>query len=114
MNLEQIGSFRLTTLLLVMNKIFVSIIVNQTYLSYNNIGLVSNCQYGFTKDFSIEDAFLNFKNSIKYLERKYIVSIFMNIVGAFDNITIKTRIISSWCSSNIVKFINSYFHKKIL
>jgi len=72
-------------------------------------------QYGFKTGKSTEDAILHLRNSINLTTKKYVVALFIDIQGAFDNLwwpAIMSRLVQANCSSQLIKIINSYFKKR--
>ena len=77
-------------------------------------GLSNANQFEFKAGNSTEDAILKFKESIN-TKRKYVVALFIDIQGAFDNLwwpAIRHRLVSANCSTQLVNILNSYFGKR--
>ena len=78
-------SYRPISLLSVVGKIFEKIIVDRIQEMYKNAGLESLDQFGFKKGKGTDDAFLSLRRAIRFSEKKYMITIFVDIEGAFDN-----------------------------
>jgi len=85
-NKQSLGSYRPISLLPTISKVLERIILNRIQLTYKDSGLSSNKQYGFKIGKSTEDAILHFKNSVNSTSKKYVVALFIDIQGAFDNL----------------------------
>ena len=99
---SQIGSYRPISLLPTMSKILERIILGRIQVNYRDAGLDDECQYGFKKGRSSDDAIQQLKNSIKSSMKKYVAAIFIDIQGAFDNLwwpAIKERVVRANCST---------------
>lgn len=81
-----LNSYRPIALLSVIGKIFEKIIVNSIQETYKDAGLESSDQFGFKKRKGTDDAFLSLRRAIKFTEKKYVITIFVDIEGAFDNL----------------------------
>ena len=109
------NSYRSISLLSVVGKIFEKIIVDRIQETYKNAGLESPDQFGFKKGKGTDDAFLSLRRAIKFSEKKYIITIFVDIEGAFDNLcwaAILARLVSAKCSSHILNIVKSYFRNR--
>ena len=62
------------------------IIVNRINASYKEAGSESPDQILFRIGKCIDDAFLNFRRAIRFTEKKFVATTFIDIVGAFDNL----------------------------
>lgn len=114
-NREDVGSYRPISLLSAIGKIYERIVVARIEKSYAEKNLASDRQFGFKVNRSTEDALLAMLRGIETSEKKYIVAIFADIEGAFDNLwwpAIKGRLVEAECSSTLVEIINSYFSNR--
>ena len=113
-----LSSYRPIALLSVVGKIYEKIIVNRIQATYKDAGLESPNQYGFKKGKGTDDAFVNVRRAIQFTDKKYIIAIFIDIEGAFDNLwwpAILARLVSAGCSTHILKVAKSYFKcRKVL
>lgn len=79
---------------------------------YDNLSLPAGNQYGFTKGHSKEDAISRAVLSVQSIESKYILGIFIDISGAFDNLSwngILNRIAETRCTSKLYTVFRDYF-----
>lgn len=78
------SSYRPICLLSVMGKVLERLMVD----SLNELVSDSLCdsQYGFRKGLSAEDAWYDLKQSVKASDKKYVVGVFVDFKGAFDNL----------------------------
>lgn len=110
-----VNSYRPIALLSVLGKVYERIIVERIEVAYKQRGLSSDRQYGFKKGVGTEDAFINLKRAIRGSERKYIVIMFVDVEGAFDNLwwpAILNRMLAAECSTKLVNVIKSYFKNR--
>lgn len=110
-----IGSYRPISLLTSMGKILERIVVERIQEEYKASNLENENQYGFRKGKSTEDAILHLRTSVSNTSKKYVVALFIDIQGAFDNLwwpAIKARLIRANISTSIMRLINSYFKKR--
>lgn len=111
---ELVSTYRPIALLPVMSKIYERIIVDRIQTQYVNMNLESNRQFGFKKGLSTEDALLAFKDGVSSSISKYVVALFVDVEGAFDNLwwpAITARLVQAQCSSTLVRIIEDYFTK---
>jgi len=114
-NKQSLGSYRPISLLPTISKVYERIILNRIQLAYLESGLSSSKQYGFKTGKSTEDAILQFKNSVNSTAKKYVVALFIDIQGAFDNLwwpAIKHRLVQANCSTHLINIVNSYFKRR--
>jgi len=114
-NKQLLGSYRPISLLPTISKVYEQIILKKIQLTYEESGLSSTKQYGFKTGRSTEDAILHFKYSINSTTKKYVVALFIDIQGAFDNLwwpTIKYRLVQANCSTHLIGILSSYFKKR--
>jgi len=112
---QLLGSYRPILLLPTISKVYERIILKRIQLVYQESGLSSTKQYGFRSGKSTEDAILHFKNCINSTTKKYVIALFIDIQGAFDNLwwpAIKYRLVQANCSTHLIGIINSYFKKR--
>lgn len=72
-------------------------------------------QYGFRKKKSTEDAFIYLWKGIENTRKKYVVVLFIDIEGAFDNLwwqAILARIRKSNCNSILFEILKDYFRER--
>lgn len=116
-DIKQLNSYRPISLLPTMSKVFERIILNRIKTCYKELSLENKNQYGFKKGKSTEDAIIHLLHSTNNSQKKYVVALFVDIQGAFDNLwwtTIKERLTKANCSSSLIKLITSYFkHRKV-
>lgn len=111
---SKLNSYRPIALIPTLGKVYERIIWNRIMEKYKENGLESNRQYGFKTGHSTEDALLKFRKATN-TEKKYVIALFVDIEGAFDNLwwpAIKNRLIKAECSSSLIKIVDSYFKKR--
>lgn len=84
-------------------------------MAYEEKGLNCERQYGFKKGSGTEDALVSLKRAIGGTEKKYVVAVFVDIEGAFDNLwwpTILDRVIAVNCSTKLFKIVSNYFKSR--
>ena len=111
----KLNSYRPIALLPVLGKIYERVIVNRLEVKYIEKGMQSQRQFGFRSGRSTEDAINKFQKGILLTEKKLVVTLFIDIEGAFDNLwwpTIKKRLADAQCSSNLLKIVGSYFRNR--
>lgn len=111
----KLNSYRPISLLPTIGKAYERIIVDRIQQKYKDRNLESERQFGFRKNKSTEDAFMYLRNEITNSDRKYIVGLFIDIEGAFDNLwwqAILTRIRKTECSSTLYDTMKSYFKNR--
>lgn len=81
-----ISSYRPISLLPALGKVYERIIVDRLQLQYKEQKMESQRQCGFRKKRSTEDAFLYLRSDVENTKRKYVVILFIDIEGAFDNL----------------------------
>lgn len=111
---SKINSYRPIALIPTMGKVFERIILNRIMDNYKNKKMENNRQFGFKKGLSTDDAFLKLRGGIS-TEKKYVVALFVDIEGAFDNLwwpAIKNRLIKAECSNCLIKIIDNYFKRR--
>jgi len=89
------------------NKIFEKIVAKEKIIKKRNDLDNCNLQYGFRPGKSIEDAFNKLCKSIYTLKEgncKYVIAIFFDIMGAFDNL---------WWPSLLVELKKLNIRKKL-
>lgn len=114
-DLQAISSYRPIALLSVASKLLERVIVNRVQSQYNERGLSSDRQFGFKKGVGTEDALIEFKKEIDCTSKKYVVALFIDIVGAFDNLwwpAIVNRLVVAGCSSELIRIVKSYFSNR--
>lgn len=106
------AAFRPVTLLNAISKLFERVVVDRVQREYVSLNLQSRSQFGFMKGRSTEDALVELKDTIQYSQEKYVVALFIDIVGAFDNLwwpIIINRLVRAGCSGKLVDIVKSYF-----
>ena len=101
------GSHRGISLLPVLGKVLERIMVNRLNITNNS------AQYGFRENRGIIDAWSFVKNNIENCRKKYVLGIFIDFKGAFDNL--KWDYILSYLNSiacKDIKIWKSYFHNR--
>lgn len=78
--------YRSIALLATFGKIYEQIIVNRIQEKYIDANMESFRQFDFKPNRSIEDSFLSFREGIVSTNKKYVVALFIDIEGAFDNL----------------------------
>lgn len=114
---SRIGSYRPISLLSSMGKLYERVVVDRIQRQYREENLESEVQFGFRARKSTEDAFLHFRRGVESSERKYVVALFIDIEGAFDNLwwpTIVARLIKANCSTKLMDIVKSYFNNRIV
>lgn len=110
-----VNSYRPIALLSVMGKLYERIIVNRIQNLYEEQGLSSNTQFGFRSGRGTDDALNRVVSLTKSSETKYVVSVFFDIAGAFDNLwwpAILKRVTKAQCSLQLFGIIKQYFSKR--
>jgi len=111
----KLGSYKPIALLPTIGKVYERIIVNRIQACYKETGLESERQYGFKRQKSTEDAFIKLRRNIAESDRKYVVALFVDIEGAFDNIwwpALLNRVVESKCSGTLVSIMKSYLKNR--
>jgi len=114
-NKQLLGSYRPISLLPTISKVYERIILQRIQSTYEDSGLSSPKQHGFRAGRSTEDAILYLKEYIALTPKKYVVALFIDIQGAFDNLwwpAIMHRLVQANCSTHLIKIVNSYFKKR--
>jgi len=96
-------------------KFYERIIVDRIQTYYEDLGLNSERQFGFKKKKSTEDAFITLRRGVTETSKKYVVAVFVDIEGAFDNLwwpSLITRVIESECSGTLLSILKSYFNNR--
>lgn len=102
-------SYRPITLLSSLGKLLERLIVPRLVpggISFHD------CQYGFTAGKSTIDAIISVRQSVESSESHYVLAVFLDISGAFDNAwwpIILLKLKARGCPSNIYSLIASYF-----
>lgn len=82
-----VDSYRPIALLPIVSKIFERIFVKRLQTQYGSTrNLPSEQQFGFKQGKCTEDAMVAFKRSVRNSEKKYVIAVFTDIQGAFDNL----------------------------
>lgn len=116
-NPSQPGSYKPIPLLPTIAKIYERIILEKLLGYYNDHGLASNDQFGFKPGKSTKDAIHKLILHTKTTDKKYVIRVFMDIKGAFDNLWwqgILYRITKSNCSNKIFNLIKNYSENRVL
>lgn len=111
---SKLNSYRPIALLPVAAKVFERILIGRIARCYKEMGLESSKQFGFKPGCSTEDALIAFKKGLD-TDKKYVVALFVDIEGAFDNLwwpAIKSRLVKANCSSTLINIIDKYFSKR--
>lgn len=106
------NSYRPIMLLNVLGKLFEKLLVKRIMYGVESSGLFSNKQYGFRAKVSTEDALVDLVRAVKEAEDKYVMGIFLDIAGAFDNLwwpSVFKQLKRFNCPKNIYRVISSYF-----
>lgn len=110
-----IGSYRPISLLPTLAKVYERIVVDRLQIIYKEERMESERQYGFRKRRSTEDAFIHLRKGLEATARKYVVILFVDIEGAFDNLwwqSILARVRKTNCSSNLFQILKDYFRER--
>lgn len=86
--------------------------VDRVQREYDTSKLPTQSQFGFLRGRSTEDALVEFKDTIQFSQKKYVVALFIDIVGTFDNLwwpIIINRVIKAGCSNGLTNVVKSYF-----
>lgn len=86
-------------------------------MHYKEAGMISDRQFGFKRGRSTEDAFISLRHGVASSDKKYVVAIFVDIKGAFDNIWwpgIIHRIVQAGCSDTLISVIKDYFNNRLM
>lgn len=100
-----------------MGKIYERILVERVQTDYAEKSLVNANQFGFKRGLSTEDAFSQFRKGVATSMKKYVVALFIDIEGAFDNLwwpAIRARLIEAECSGQLFASISSYFSQRTI
>ena len=81
-----VGSYRPICLLPVIGKIYERLVTRRLVGGLNHAGGLSANQFGFVRGKSTEDALLAVAETIANHDERYVLGIFLDIQGAFDNI----------------------------
>lgn len=110
-----LSSYRPIALLSTVGKIFERILIERIQTLYNENKLENECQYGFRKQKSTEDALIAFKSAVNSTNKKYVIGLFFDIDSAFDGLwwpAIINRLTKANCSSNMINLIKNYFKNR--
>lgn len=105
-------AYRPIMLLPVLGKLFEKLLVGRLMCKVNTSGVFSDKQYGFRPKLSTEDAIVNLVNKVQSSSAKYVLGIFLDISGAFDNLwwpSVMNELKRYDCQRNIYKTLYSYF-----
>ena len=114
-NRTLLSSYMPIALLSVIGKTYEKIIVRRLQHAYREQGLENPNQLGFRKGKGADDAFIKLKRAVKHSNRKYVIVLFVDIEGTFDNIcwpAVLTRITNANCSSRIINVVKDYFKNR--
>lgn len=109
------GSYRPISLLPVMGKIYERLLINRILVRYKEQEMDNSSQFGFKAGLSTEDAIDSLLKHVETSQKKYVVGIFLDIQGAFDNLwwfSILHRIKETHCSSKIYNVMCDYFKNR--
>lgn len=112
----ELGSYRPIALLPVLGKVLEKIICGRITEHYKERGAENPAQYGFRKEKSVDDALVALRNSVRGTTEKYVVVLFTDIVGAFDNLwwpAVMRRLIEVECSKTLVNIMRSYLSGRV-
>lgn len=110
-----IGSYRPIALLSVVGKVYERILLKRIQDYYSQFEGPAKRQYGFTQGYSTEDALVEATNAISTASAKYLIGIFIDITGAFDNLwweAIKYRLAKIACPGRLFNIIKDYFNNR--
>lgn len=108
---KEAGSYRPITLLPVCGKLLEKVAVRKMRAWMHESGVISNRQYGFVKRRGTSDALKEVKRLVNMSESKYVLGLFVDISGAFDNAwppLILEIMRSKNCPDNLVSFVREY------
>lgn len=108
-------SYRPIMLLPVMGKLLERLLAVRISPRIEQSGLFSDKQFGFRRSMSTEDAIVRLTNTVKTQSSKYVMGIFLDIAGAFDNLTWPSVIASLSVYNlpgNIINVFKSYFSNR--
>lgn len=114
---SNVGSYRPISLLSVVGKVYERIILNRLMAQYVNSNLASQNQFGFKPGMSTEDALYKMVLNVRSSDKKYVIGVFMDIKGAFDNLwwySILHRVSQTKCSTRLFNIIRNYFSDREL
>jgi len=113
----KVNSYRPIALLSVLAKLFERIVVNRIQSLYIEGNLESNLQFGFKPGRGTDDALRRIITTIRNCDSKYAVTIFFDIVGAFDNLwwpAVLRKVMKTNCSSQLFNILQDYFNKRLM
>lgn len=105
-------SYRPICLLPVLGKLLERLILNKLNKTVLTDEKLSDRQFGFRVGRSTEDALVDFRNIIDSCEERYVLGIFFDITGAFDNVLwsmILSGLRERACPQNVYSLMSSYF-----
>jgi len=108
-------SYRPIMLLPVLGKLFEKLIAGRITPRVEQSGIFSNKQYGFRSKMSTEDALVQLVRKVNDCTNKYVMGIFLDISGAFDNLTWNSIIASLSeynLPSNLLNIMKNYFQNR--
>lgn len=108
-------SYRPIVLLPVLGKLLEKLVSKRLMNKFQESGSYNSKQYGFRRGRSTEDAIVDMVNIVKASPSKYVLGIFMDIAGAFDNLwwpSIMKELKAMQCNRNIYKVIRSYLQDR--
>ena len=101
-------SYRPICLLSVMGKVFERVLVGRLARVLERRR--SRAQFGFVKGLGIQDAWIRVKQVVEWSEKKYVLGIFVDFKGAFDNLSwnaVLNKLMEVGCKE--IKIWASYF-----
>lgn len=113
---EEVGSYRPITLLPVMGKIFERLLVERL-LSRVGRPRPDSCQYGFARGRSTVDALLRVRSETVATNCKYVMGLFLDVEGAFDNMwwqSVFRRLRGIGVSRQLYGALRDYFVERLV
>lgn len=105
-------SYRPICLLPVLGKLLEKLVLNRLNRTVLTESKLSDRQYGFRKGRSTEEALIDFRRIVDSCTERYVLGIFFDITGAFDNVLwsmILEGLRDRACPKNIYRLMESYF-----
>ncbi|KAL1116400.1 hypothetical protein AAG570_004874 [Ranatra chinensis] len=109
------GSYRPICLQPVFGKVLETLVITRVMIRLRTQGRMSGDQYGFTEGRSVTDAINRAMEVTEMANEKYVLGIFLDIQGAFDNVWwpyVMHRLKEMDCLRNLYRIILDYFRDR--
>lgn len=110
-----VKSYRPVCLLPVLSKILERVMIMRLDNVFNNQEYSSPRQFGFKSGKSTEDAIVTMRQLVSNATQKYVIALFFDISGAFDNVwwpSVLNALKMRRCPHNVYKLVQSYLSER--